>query len=87
MPDTQTDLTERMIELTKENEALKIQVNAYEDSAKSYAQDLAAKDSEISRLNKLLVDNMLSSKDPNGVDDGRTDPMQIYAMTVKRLKT
>ena len=88
MVDTQTDLTERMIELTKENESLKTQVKAYEDAAKTHTQDLATKDLEISRLNRLLVDNLLSTKDPNGtVDDGgKPDPMQMYAMTIKKLK-
>lgn len=84
----QTDMTERLIALTKENEELRTKIAAFEDANKTNAEALAKKDGEISRLNKLLVDHVLTGKDPNGTgsESGDKSPMDIYAETLREMK-
>lgn len=83
---TKTDYTAKIIELTKENETLKTQIKAFEDAGKLHQEEMAKKDGEITKLNKLLVDNLLTRKDPSD-NAGETvkSPMDLYAEQLNKM--
>lgn len=82
------DLTAKILELNNENNDLKLKLKAFEDAERSHCDELSRKDAEISKLNKILVDNLLTRVDPNGTpsENDEKSPMDFYADQLKRMR-
>lgn len=85
--ESKIDTTAKLIELTKENESLKTKLAAFEASESSQREEIAKRDADINRLNRLLVDNCLTHKDPNdSSSDPEKSPMDLYRETLEEMK-
>lgn len=63
-------LIEKATTLEKSNEEFKIKVSEFEKRATELESTIASKDAEIGKLQKLLADNLIASKDKK--DEGGT---------------